>query len=84
MSRCLLTSDTGEAFLRVVFHADEDFLGVSFRALYNLTEIPGLFIDPNVNMPLTMPPRQFGKGCQKKKKKKDWIQTSGEIWSCIM
>ena len=37
-----LTSDGAEAFLRVVFHADDGFLGVFFGALYNVNYTPGL------------------------------------------
>lgn len=64
----MLTSDRDQAFLRVVFHAGENFPGVFFRALYNLTKIPGLFIDPKCKRASYYASNTVGNECKKKKK----------------
>ena len=68
MSHFTLTSDRDQAFLRVVFHAGENFPGVFFRALYNLTKIPSLFIDPKCKRASYYASKTVGNECKKKKK----------------
>lgn len=74
--QCLLTSDIDQAFLRVLFHTGEGFLGVFFRLLYHLTNIPGLFINPNCKHGSYYASKAVWKWMQEKKNQ---IQTSGGI-----
>ena len=82
MSHCMLTSDKDQAFLRVVFLAGENFPGYSSGLFTIWQRYPVYSLIQNVNMPLTMPPRQLEMNA--KKKKKNQIQTLGKISSCLM
>lgn len=81
VSHCMLTSDKDQAFLRVVSCRWELFW-VFFGAPYNLTKIPGLFIDPKCKHASYYASKTVGNEC--KKKKKNQIQTLGKISSCLM
>ena len=68
MSHCMLTSDKDQAFLRVVFLAGENFPGYSSGLFTIWQRYPVYSLIQNVNMPLTMPPRQLEMNAKKKKK----------------
>ena len=68
MSHCMLTSDKDQAFLRVVFLAGENFAGYSSGLFTIWQRYPVYSLIQNVNMPLTMPPRQLEMNAKKKKK----------------
>ena len=68
VSHCMLTSDKDQAFLRVVFLAGENFAGYSSGLFTIWQRYPVYSLIQNVNMPLTMPPRQLEMNAKKKKK----------------